>query len=327
MHELFHPVQLNKTLIPGNIFLAPLAGYTDRAFRDLSAAFGADLTFTEMVSCEGILRENKKTIKLLEPAENESLFGIQIFTSNPEKAKESLEILLPLKPAVIDLNCGCPVPKVIKTGAGSALMRSPEKIQQIIHALSTNTDIPITVKIRLGWDRDSINFLDTADAAVQGGAAAVSMHARTRSQGYSGTADISAIKILKEHSPVPVLGSGDLFTPEAVQRMLRETGCDGVLIARGAMGNPFIFQQTKALLTEGKTPAPPTSREKTAAALEHIRKCVHYFGEEICCKEMKKHLCAYTKGLPGGARLRNSLVHAESVSQFKDFLDDYLKSL
>jgi tRNA-dihydrouridine synthase B len=211
--SLFRPVTIGSLVIPGNLFLAPLAGFTDRSFRSTAVKWGADLTYTEMISCEAVSRDNLKTLKMMESDDIEKIFAIQVFSGNTEAAEASLQKVLSYKPSLIDLNCGCPVPKIIKSGAGSALMQNPDKVHSIVKVLSSQKNVPVTVKIRTGWDTHSLNYLDVAYAAVEGGAQAVAIHGRTRSQGYSGKADWGPLKILKEKLTVPVLGSGDLFTP------------------------------------------------------------------------------------------------------------------
>ncbi|MEA1911362.1 MAG: tRNA-dihydrouridine synthase, partial [Spirochaetota bacterium] len=231
---LFHPINIGNVLIPGNLFLAPLAGFTDKAFRSICIDLGASFTYTEMVSAEALARNSEKTRKLMERAENERLLGIQIFLPNADTAKRSVPELLKANPTIIDINCGCPVPKVVKNGAGSALLRTPEVIEEIVKTITGETDIPVTVKFRTGWDLNSINYLQFAEAAVRGGASLLTIHGRTRSQGYSGTADWESIKNLKTNFDVPVIGSGNIFSAEDAKRMLELTGADGVLFARGA---------------------------------------------------------------------------------------------
>lgn len=324
MGRLFHPVTIRNSHIDGNIFLAPLAGYTDKAFRTMCIDTGASLTYSEMVSAEGIIRENRKTLELLTPAEGEHFFGVQIFTGHTDSAARSVEHVLRFNPSLIDLNCGCPVPKVVRSGAGAALLKDPEKLGRIVRSISGNTDVPVTVKIRTGWDEDSLNYIETAQAARENGAAMICLHGRTRKQGYSGSAGLEHIKQLKEYMDIPVFGSGDLFTPEAVRFMLENTGCDGVMIARGAIGNPFIFQQCRSLL-EGSVPTADTDdTQKIEAALKHLDLSIHYAGEARAVKEMRKHLCAYTKGIEGGAALRNRLVHTSNTAEIKSILSSFM---
>lgn len=319
-----HPVTIGNLRVPGNLFLAPLAGFTDASFRSLAVEMGADCTYTEMISIEGLRRNNRKTLDLLERAENERSFGIQIFLSDPETLKEAGPVLRSAGPDLIDINCGCPVPKVVKTGAGSALLKDPARIERIVLRLKEETDTPVTVKIRSGWDSSSLNYLETADAAVSGGAAMITLHARTKTQGYSGEADYSHLKRLKEHLPQPVFGSGDLFTAEDALRMFSETGVDGVMFARGAIGNPFIFQETHALLSgEERNIAAPERRAETF--LRHLDLVIERKGEPAACREMRKHAGSYIKGYPGASAVRRELVRAETRSAYGEILDTWLQ--
>lgn len=307
---------LGSLEIPGNLFLAPVAGYSDAAFRCLCAEYGCDLAYTEMVSAEALTRNHKKTRSLLEKGESESLYAIQLFGSTPDVMARAAAMLQPYRPALVDVNCGCPVPKITRNGAGSALLKDPRKIEAIVRAMREATDAPVTVKIRLGWDEASINYLETAAAAVSGGAAAVTLHARTKAQGYSGKSDWAALSRLKSTLAVPLFGSGDVFSPEDARGMLAQTGVDGVMFARGAIGNPFIFRQTRELL-DGR-PVPEFSRaQRVQAARRHLALAVRYLGERTACVEFRKQVCSYTRGTQGGAGLRQAAVKASSVSDYE----------
>jgi nifR3 family TIM-barrel protein len=311
--------------VPGNLFLAPLAGYSDAAFRGLCVCRGSDLTYSEMLSAEGFVRGSGRTIALLDRDPCERYFGAQIFSASPYSAARAAAAICALAepPLLIDLNCGCPVPKVVGAGAGAALLKNPRLVYDMVKALKENSCIPVTVKIRSGWDAASVNYRETADAACQGGAALVCLHARTRAQGYAGKADWGHIKDLKEHCPVPVFGSGDVLDAQAAEGMLRGTGCDGLMFARGAIGNPFIFRQTRAFLERGEAET-PSARERIQAGMEHLERAVRLKGEALACREMRKHFAAYTRGLPGGARLRAALVRASSPEDYKEITDGYL---
>lgn len=329
------PLQLPGCTLPGNIFLAPLAGYTDKAFREICRSYGASFTYTEMVSAEAVARKNKKSLELMERGPGEKLLGIQIFCSNADQVRRAMPGILSYKPTLIDINCGCPVPKVIKTGAGAALMRSPATIHEIVKTGVELSGVPVTVKIRSGWDSSSLNYLEAASAAVDAGAAMISLHARTRAQGYSGMADWNHIRNLVEAVPVPVAGSGDLFSPRDVLDMLTCTGCSAVMIARGAIGNPTIFQAAQQLLDDEKgrnadgrnaDGALSTGIERLKIGLQHLRLSIQYKGERVGCKEMKKHLSAYTKALPDGAALRNALMRCTTIAEFESILSDYAQN-
>jgi nifR3 family TIM-barrel protein len=275
-----------------------------------------------MVSAEGIVRDNAKTLELLQRADNERLFAVQIFASEPRSAAKAVQKLTLYRPDLYDLNCGCSVPKVLKSGSGAALLRAPEKIGAIVEAMREETDSPVTVKLRSGWDLSSINYLHCAQAAERSGAAMVCLHPRTRSQGFSGRARISELKQLKIHCRVPVIASGDLFTPEDALRIFRETGCDGLMFARGALGNPFIFRATKELLAaEDPTPT-PAGPERLQTALQQLRVAVEFKGEARACKEMRKHFCYYSKGIRGGSELRARAVRAEQVEDYLNLVSE-----
>lgn len=325
MIEADRQVRLDGATLPGNLFLAPVAGYSDAAFRSVCSELGADLCYTEMVSAEALTRGHVKTNFLLERAENESQYAIQLFGSKPDVLARAVEKLLPLEPLLIDLNCGCPVPKIIKSGAGSALIRKPELLRSIVEAMSSASPIPVTVKIRLGWDEDSVNFLEVANAAVAGGAKAVTLHARTRAQGYSGRADWSRIAELARALSVPVFGSGDVFHAADVPRMLETTGCAGVMIARGAMGNPFIFAEARALLDGGPLPV-FDDEQRAEVARRHLALSVRFLGERTACVEFRKQFCSYTKGRAGGAELRARAVKAVDVAEFELLFESWARS-
>ena len=315
-------IDLPGLTIPGNLFLAPLAGYSDAAFRSICLRWGADLCYTEMVSAEGIVRDNDKTLELLQRADSERLFAVQIFASEPGVAARAVEKLTPFQPDLYDLNCGCSVAKVLKSRSGAALLRSPEKIGAIVKAMREQTHIPVTVKLRSGWDQDSINYLHCAEAAERGGAAMVCLHPRTRSQGFSGQARLSELQDLKTHCSVPVIASGDLFTPEDALTVFRESGCDGLMFARGALGNPFIFRATKSLLA-GVDPGPmPVGVQRLQTALQQLEAAVRFKGELRACKEMRKHFCYFSKGMSGGAEFRARVVRAERVDDYLNLVEE-----
>jgi nifR3 family TIM-barrel protein len=254
-------------------------------------------------------------------AENEARYAVQLFGADPEVMYRAALLLAPWRPDAVDINCGCPVPKVVKTGAGSALMRSPEKLGRIVEAVVKASNeslggVPVTVKLRSGWDAASLNYRECGWIAVESGAALVCLHPRTRAQGYSGKSDWSHIADMVSRLAVPVAGSGDLFSPEDAERMLRETRCAAVMFARGAMGNPFIFAAAKALLTGGAWQA-PAPQERLETAFRQLICLAQDIGEELACREMRKQFCAYTKGISGGAALRNRLIHADSIEEYR----------
>jgi tRNA-dihydrouridine synthase B len=299
-----------------------MAGYSDAAFRSICLEWGADLCYTEMVSAEGVVRNNVKTLELLQRADNERIFAVQIFASEPRTAARAVQKLTLYQPDLYDLNCGCSVAKVLKSGSGAALLRTPEKIGAIVKAIRGETDSPVTVKLRSGWDQSSINYLYCAQAAEQGGAAMVCLHPRTRSQGFSGRARLSELKDLKVRCSVPVIGSGDLFSPADALRVFRESGCDGLMFARGALGNPFIFKATKELLNGEDPGTAPAGPGRLQTALQQLEAAVAFKGEARACKEMRKHFCYYSKGIPGGAELRARAVRAKRVEDYLNLVSE-----
>ena len=311
------PVKIGDVSLKSNLFLAPMAGYTDKIYRSICIDHGAALAYTEMVSCEGIARNSAKTIMLMDRGESEKHLAVQLFTPDENTARRSAEGVLKAKPDIIDVNMGCPVPKVTKTGCGSALLKNPAEIGRIVKALKEETGLPVTVKIRTGWDNDSINYLETAQQAFSAGADALCMHARTKTKLYMPYADWSTLKDLKQHFPDKfIIGSGDLFTASDAKRMFEETGVDALAFARGAIGNPFIFEQTVSLLETGEIPQISTSM-KVAEIKRHLAGLSDYIGENQACREMRKHVCAYLKGISNSAKVRNLVSRAEKIDDYK----------
>jgi nifR3 family TIM-barrel protein len=265
-------------------------------------------------------------MSLVSRSPNERHYAIQLFAGEPEAIYKAAALLAPLKPDAVDINAGCPVPKVVKNGAGSALMKDPVRLGKVVEAAVRASryalgDAPVTIKMRSGWDSGSINYAECARIAVEAGAAMVTLHPRTRSQNYGGTSDWSHIADLVSRLPyqryaVPVTGSGDLYSPEDAQRMLRETNCAAVMFARGAMGNPFIFSAARSLLETGAWEPVPFS-DRIAAAMRHLELLAADIGERTACLEMRKQFCAYTKGLKGGAAIREQAVHAETIADYR----------
>lgn len=321
---LYHPVKIGKLELSGNIFLAPVAGYSDRSFRSICVEHGAAFTYTEMVSAEALVRNNLKTEILMRRAENETAYAVQVFGGEPETVADGAKIILEKTNCeCIDINCGCPVPKIIKTGAGSALTRDPERLYNVVKAVvQIAGDISVSVKIRSGWDENHITWKEAALAAIDAGVSAITMHARTRAQGYEGKSDWSKIKELVELAAgrIPVFGSGDLFTPEDAERMLSETGCDGIMFARGAMGNPFIFDKTIRLLTTGKYDDIPVQK-RIETGFRELLNLSNDIGEKSACLEMRKRFCAYSKGMNGGAAIREKIVKAQTISDYKELFN------
>lgn len=326
--SLYHPVKIGNVELKGNIFLAPVAGYSDSAFRSVCIENGACFTYTEMVSAEALVRNNIKTETLMARAYNEDKYAVQIFGGEEDSMAQATRIVLEKTHCeVIDINCGCPVPKIIKTGAGSALTRDPERLYKIAKAVKNAAgDTPVTVKIRSGWDKPNMTWKEAAQAALEAGVSAITIHPRTRAQGYEGHSDWSIMKDLVEFvdGKVPVFGSGDLFKVEDVVKMLEQTGVDAVMYARGAMGNPFIFKDTTSMLLTGcYEPVPADVRIKTG--FEELERLTKETSEKHACLEMRKRFAAYSKGIENGAALRAQIVHASTIEDYKNIFKEIIK--
>ena len=308
------------------IALGPMAGVTDLPFRLLCKEMGCDLMTTEMISAKGLMYNNHKTEILLLTDEVEHPIGVQLFGSDPDiMAGEAEKIARDRDFDFIDINMGCPVPKIVGNGEGSALMKNPALAADIVRAMTSRIDIPVTVKIRAGFDSDNINAPEMAKALEEAGAAAIAVHARTREQFYSGTADWSIIKAVKESVSIPVIGNGDITSAEDVKRMKEETGCDSVMIARTAKGNPWIFREIKAGLAGEEIPPRPTLEEIKAMMKRHIELMVKLKGEYIGVREMRKHIAWYTEGIKNSARLRRlvcAATHTEELLQLVEGLGE-----
>ena len=282
--------------------LAPLAGITNLPFRLICRQAGAALAYTEMVSVNGLVREGIKTMALLKRSREDTPLGIQLFGDTPQDLAEAARMVDGFG-ELLDINMGCPVRKVVGTGAGSALLKEPLKIAAIIKAVRAVTRLPLTIKIRSGWHCGDDSYLETGRIAEAEGCDAITLHPRSRSQMFGGSADWNHLKELKEHLAIPVIGSGDLFSPEDCLRMVCETGCDGIMIARGAMGAPWIFRQVQELALHGKTTS-VTNIERADFIRRHLELYIAEFSEDIAIREIKKHVGWYAKGFPGAAEIR-----------------------
>lgn len=299
-------------------FLAPMAGMADMAFRELCADYGAGYTVTEMVSSKGLTMGDKKSAMLLTLGEREKTAGAQIFGDNPEIMAEAAVKCLEFNPDIIDINMGCPAPKVAMNGGGASLMKNPRLAGEIVKAVSQAVDIPVTAKIRKGWDDNSVNAVELAEILEKNGAAAIAVHGRTRMQMYSGEVDYDIIRRVKEAVDIPVIGNGDITDVQSAAIMLEKTGCDAIMIGRGALGNPWIFQQINAYLNECRVIPEPTLTEKMTVMLAHIKKIIEYKGEYTGIREARHHAGYYTKGLRGGAKFRAEMGSLESFEQLEE---------
>ncbi|MDH4162138.1 MAG: tRNA dihydrouridine synthase DusB [Nitrospirota bacterium] len=295
------------------LVLAPMAGITDLPFRVICREMGAGIVYSEMVSAEALIRDQKRTLTLLATEPRERPVAFQIFGSRPASMAEAARILSERDIDIIDINMGCPVPKVLKSGSGSALLRAPGLAREIMEAVVTASAKPVTVKIRLGWDAKNIVAEELARSAEQAGIAAITVHGRTRVQGFSGSADWSMIGKVKRSVAIPVIGNGDVRSGADARRMLDETGCDGVMIGRAIQGNPWIFREAAAFLRTGAPSPPPSIEERRTVMLRHLNDVISLLSENVGVREMRKHLCWYTKGLTGGAEFRERVNHLEAL--------------
>lgn len=306
------------------LYLAPLAGYTDRAFRNLCKDWGVDYLVSEMVSADGLIRDKVKTTNYIWFDERERPYGVQIFGSDPATLARAAEALLPFKPDFIDINMGCPVKKVIRRGAGSALMQSPVTASEIVKEVKKVTcgTLPLSVKFRSGWDSKSINYLEFGLLMQDSGADLLCLHPRTTKQMFSGLSNWEHIADLKQAVSIPLIGNGDVTDPESAKQMLLETGCDAIMIGRGALGKPWIFNQIKDFLQTG-TYKPVTKQDLLHTALKHLDYALQNKREDIVVREMRSQLCHYTKGLPGSAELRNTINHCSSSEEIRLHLTNF----
>lgn len=330
MNNLYHPVTIGNLTLGGNVFLAPMADVSDCSYRSICADCGADFAYTELISSEALVRENQKTFDMMVRAPNEKAYSVQIFGGNEETMANAARIVLQKTSCeLLDINCGCPVPKVTKTGAGSVLTKNPEKLYSITKAVADSVhnsgirEIPVTVKIRMGWDKEHITWKECADAALSAGAAAIAIHGRTTAQGYEGSADWNVITDLVKHinGRIPVIGNGDIKTPEDAKRMLEQTGCDAIMVARGARGNPFIFTKIREYLTTGQISEIPF-KQSLEAGFKELSLLVDAFGEFPACMKMRGRFSNYVKGFDGAKEIRQRIVAAKSVADFQEIFKD-----
>ncbi len=314
-------LKIGNVKLDNPFFLAPLAGITDAPTRRLCKQMGAALVYSEMVSGKGLYYNDKNSDRLLTIYEEEKPIGFQIFGSEPDVIGWTAKRLDSYNNDILDINMGCPVPKIVKNGEGSALLKNPHLIYDLISAAVSNTSKPVTAKIRIGWDANSINAVEVAKIIEAAGAAAIAVHGRTREQYYSGKADWSQIASVKKAVSIPVIGNGDVIDGKTAMEMLNETGCDFVMVGRGALGNPWIFKELVAAWKGEPKPEPPTLAEKKRVMLIHLEDMCRLKGEYAAVREMRKHIGWYLKGVPGSAAFRGKINQIGDIHQLKQSLE------
>ena len=313
-------IKIGNIELENNVFLAPMAGVCNSAFRKIIKEMGCSLVFAEMVSDKGLIYNSKKTKDMLYFEEMERPIAQQIFGSDMV-----YEIM---KPDIIDINMGCPVPKVaVKSQAGAALLKSPNKIYDIVSSVVKAVSVPVTVKIRSGWDSNSINAVEVAKICEKAGASAITVHGRTRSQGYSGTVDLDIIKKVKENVNIPVIGNGDITDIYKAKEMIEYTGCDGIMIGRGVLGNPWLMKEVITYLNNGIIIDKPSYEERIDMCFHHLDYLMKIKPEKVAILEMRSHAAWYIKGMPGAQSVKNEIFKAKTYVEFKNILDKYLKDL
>lgn len=319
-------MKLGTLKLDNPVFLAPMASISDLPYRILMKRFGAGLVFSEMVSAKGLIYAGVRTRELLRSSPEERPLAVQLFGSDPESLAEATKSVRE-DADVIDLNLGCPVNKVVRSGAGSALLKDPGLVKAIVHAVRAATDLPLTIKIRSGWDQQTINFLEIGHIAEGEGVDAITLHPRTRNQGFSGHSEWEHIRQLKDSLNIPVIGSGDIMVAADAVRMIETTGCDAVMIGRASYGNPWLIRDTVRLLA-GEPPLPaPSLQERKLAALIHLELQIEIAGERTALYEMRKHFCWYVRGLKGAANFRSAVNQAATLTAQRELLEQFFNVL
>ena len=315
--------------IKNQVVLAPMAGISNTSYRTIIKEMGAGLIYAEMVSDKAIMFDNDRTIELLKMRESERPIAQQIFGSDEDSfviaAKKIVELM---NPYILDINMGCTVPKIaLKSQAGASLLKDPDKIEKIVRSVVNAVDIPVTVKIRSGWDSNTINCVEVAKRIENAGASAITLHARTRAQGYSGSADWSLIKKVKEAVSIPVIGNGDIKTCYDAKKMLEETGCDAVMIGRGVLGNPWLIKECVDYLEDGTLPQRVSAKEKMQMLKRHFELLCKDKGEKLALLEIRTHALWYIKGLPGSASIKNQICQTKNSTELFNILNNYIEEL
>ena len=320
-------MKIGNVEFANNVFLAPMAGITDMAYRAICKQFGCGLTYTEMVSAKGLYYKSENTKELMALAPEEQPAAIQIFGSDADILASIAGDVQAAGADIIDINMGCPTPKIVRNGDGSALMQKPELVAEIVRKVTKAVTVPVTIKIRKGWDDRSVNAVEIAQAAEENGAKAVTVHGRTREQFYTGQADWEIIKKVKQAIKIPVIGNGDVVSPETAKEMLEMTGCDAIMIGRGAEGNPWIFKSVIEYLKSGILLPEPSYEEKIEMALYHLKQTTLLKGEVTGLKEMRKHIAWYLKGMPGSSTIKAEIFKLDNAEDVNKMLHSYLIEL
>ena len=315
-------MRIGNVELGGYAALAPMAGVADRAFRELCMEFGAGYCVSEMVSSKGIAYNSKKSAELMELSDKERPSAVQLFGTEPDTMAQAAEFSMRYRPDVIDINMGCPAPKISGGGSGAALMRDPELCGRIVKAVSSAVDIPVTVKIRSGFDLEHINAVEVAKIVEKNGAQAVTVHGRTRQQFYAPPVDYDIIREVKRALTIPVIGNGDICSAKSAQHMYDYTGCDYIMVGRGALGNPWVFREIDEYFRTGKIISPPTLDEKLDVLSRHISRAVEYKGEYVGMREARKHTAYYLKGFKNAAKLRNLAFSMETLDDLQKLINE-----
>ena len=318
-------MKIGNLELKNKVFLSPMAGVTDLPFRLICKEQGCGLLYTEMINGKALCYDDENTKKMLKIEEEEHPVAVQIFGSEPEFMGRAAEIMNDYSNEILDINMGCPAPKVIKNGDGSALMKNPKLAEEVLRAVVKNSKKPVTLKIRKGWDDNSVNAVEIAKIAEDCGISALAIHGRTREQFYTGKADWDIIAEIKKNLSIPVIGNGDVFTIEDSINMLDKTGCDAIMIGRGAQGNPWIFKRINHYMNTGEILPEPTLNEKISTAIKHLKLAVEEHGEYVAVREMRKHIAWYLKGLRNSAKLRDEINKIEDYQEVVSKLEYYME--
>ena len=319
------PLSIGNLRLKNNIFIAPLAGYTNLPTRLIYRKLGIGMAYSEMISAEGINYSYNKSSKLLESLEEDKPLGVQLFGSNAERILLAFNKIKQFDFDLVDINCGCSVKKIIKSNSGASLLKDPDEIYRIIKVLKENTEKPVTLKIRSGYDAKNLNFLEVLDAAETGGASLITLHPRTKTMLFTGKADWEHIKILKQKSKIPVIGNGDIFSGDDAKRMFEMTNCDGIMLARGVINNPFLIDEIITMLNDKKY-TPPTFNDRAELVILHCSKFVEFFGEINGILEFRKYFHSYMKGFNDIKRLREKINTILTFKKFEESVREFLNS-